>query len=93
MGCASSMSSESKMLDVMDGKHGGKENGCQIQKLYYFDNVWGRMSALEFMMDKAGYAFTVEGIDPVQYYAKGMNKKMGNLPIAERSDGFFMNET
>ena len=91
MGCASSTLSD-QFLDIKDGMHDEPENGVQIMKFYYFEDAWGRKSALEFMMDHAGLPFTVERIHPIKYFT-GLNKKMGGLPVAERSDGKWMHET
>ena len=44
-------------FDIKDGMHENPERGCQILKFYYWEDVWGRNSTLEFMMHKAGFAF------------------------------------
>lgn len=91
MGCASS--SEVKWIDVCSGNHTAKENQVGIIKLYYFGDYWGRNSVLEFMLDHAGVQVAKEGISLLNFYAMGGKKKYGGIPVAERKDGFFMNET
>ena len=88
MGCASSL--PATFLDIKDGKHEAPENETTITKLYYFQDVWGRKSVLEFMMDKAGIPFEVQRINPIAYYTMGIKKKLGGLPVAERKDGTLM---
>ena len=91
MGCASSL--PSTWIDVCDGSHTAPEKQVSIQKLYYFEDFWGRKSALEFMMDYKGIPFEVQGINAVAYYTMGIKKKLGGLPVCERADGRLMNET
>ena len=92
MGCASSM--PITPLDIMDGQHASKESGCQIIRLVYFENLWGRKSPIEFMMYKAGLSFEVTRLSLLDYYGPmGAKGKLGGLPVGIRSDGTFMSET
>ena len=67
MGCANSV--PATFLDIKDGEHDAPENTTQITKIYYFEDVWGRKSVLEFMLDKAGIPFEVVRISAVGYYS------------------------
>ena len=45
------------------------------------------------MLDHAGQEHTKEGISLMNWYVMGGKKRFGGIPVAERSDGTFMNET
>ena len=91
MGCASSL--PSTWLDIKDGSHDVPEQQVSIQKIYYFEEAWGRKSAIEFMMDYKGIPFEVQTIGAIAYYTMGIKTKLGGLPVCERTDGALMNET
>ena len=57
MGCASSL--PSTWIDITDGSHNGPESQVSITKFYYFEDFWGRKSAMEFMMDYKGIPFEI----------------------------------
>ena len=90
MGCATSL--PEKWLDVTDGSCVVPETQASIVKIYYFEEIWGRKSAMEFMMDYKGIPFEVEPISVLAYYS-WMKKKLGGLPVCQRRDGTLMNET
>ena len=91
MGCASSL--PSTFIDVCDGTHNQPESQVSICKFYYFEDFWGRCSAIQFMMHRAGLPFEVRGINAIAYYTMGIKAKLGGLPVAERHDGTLMSET
>lgn len=91
MGCAQAMPTQ--WLDICDGNHKNPETQVSIQKFYYFEDLWGRKSALEFMMDYCGLHFEVTRLNAIAYYTVGYKEKLGGLPVAQRTDGFLMNET
>ena len=66
MGCAGS-TYPTTFLDIKDGQHDKPDDGVQIVKLFYFADAWGRKSALEFMLDRAGIPFEVYRFSPFEY--------------------------
>jgi len=57
MGCASSL--PKTWINITDGTHNEPEKQVSIVKFYYFEEAWGRKSAMEFMMDYKGIPFEV----------------------------------
>jgi glutathione S-transferase len=45
------------------------------------------------MMDKANIPFEVQRINVLAYYTMGIKKKIGGLPVAERTDGTLMSDS
>ena len=57
MGCASSL--PSTWIDITDDTHKTPEQQQSIVKFYYFEEAWGRKSAMEFMLSYKGLPFEV----------------------------------
>ena len=69
-----------------------KEEKVDIIQAYYF-NGYGRCSPLDFLLNHANINYERKQKHPVKFLAGPDKKTFKSLPVLQRSDGTYMNET
>ena len=93
MGCGSSTQNY-EFIDIRSDTNLVPETQVGISKAYYFEGLWGRSSVALFMMAHAKIHVEKVEVGTIWYLTVGKGKMHGcGLPLFERSDGTFMNET